>query len=319
MVDSMSPPQIQESLHQLTAFETSLLVFCGIYFLEYILHLRFDWSLFKGPGAPRHGLSRVDVALVTRWTYLIDRLLLLAFSVAGVTLMISDQRDCQALAQLLGFAGLSSLVCGWILLSIRVCVIWNWDKRVAVLLILMILASIALAIRCVVELSAAYNHVFHACIIDRVPGLLTLTVSLLAGESVVLLGLFVGLQSKWRGARQFRMWNVLWTQGLLHFAFCLAMRIPLVVLLARTTSPIAELIVLTPTFVMGPIGAMHMFRYLQTSVRGDRSPQFGTRDLPMRANIQLARQGEAGSKQALTRHVDANEEVRLSGFAVCRQ
>ena len=124
--------------------------------------------------------------------------------------------------------------------------IWNWDKRIAAVLVSIILTNLALALRserlplqesqCLLasrcctawgkrrfdleppqiemnpQTGSVYEHLTFSCTLSPIPGILPLSVSLIAGESTIIALLFVGLQNKWRGARQFRLWHILWAQ-----------------------------------------------------------------------------------------------------------
>ncbi|KZV71912.1 hypothetical protein PENSPDRAFT_377369 [Peniophora sp. CONT] len=239
-------------------------IFSGIYFHELVAHLPFDWRLLMRPDS-----QRTTAAQIAKWTYLMCRLLLVVFAVCSTTGSFPDHPDCRALYKLLSGTGFLAIICSSTLLSIRVAAIWKWDRRVVTLVTLNCLATLACAVYLIVTVDSTYNEDVRNCALSGVHNDLYPSIAVLIGDCVLLTLLLVGLRRNWSGARQFHMWHVLWTQGLLYLFLATLVEVPLVGLLIVNLNSVMNTILVPPEVIILGIGATRMFRSLNMKVRGE--------------------------------------------------
>ncbi|KZV71911.1 hypothetical protein PENSPDRAFT_377296 [Peniophora sp. CONT] len=253
-------------LHELTALQNMTALFSGIYFHELISHLPFDWRLLVLSNGPR-----TTTAQIAKWTYFVCRVLLVIFGVCAAIASFPNRPDCHALYKLLSGTGFLGVICSSSLLSIRVGAIWKWDKRVVVLVTLNCLATLACAIYLIVTIDSTYDAEIHNCTLTSVHNDLYPAVAVLIGDCTLLALLLVGLRRNWSGARQFRMWHTLWSQGMLYLFLATLVEVPLVGLLIVNLNPVMNTIFVPPEVIILGVGATRMFRSLNTKGPGHNS------------------------------------------------
>ncbi|KZV72378.1 hypothetical protein PENSPDRAFT_718576 [Peniophora sp. CONT] len=99
-------------------------------------------------------------------------------------------------------------------------VLWTWDARVTTLGAVLFLAVLGTDIRITVTISSSYDPVFKFCSLDEehsnIPNTLALLICL----------------CRWhrprKGVRAFRLWSVLWNQGILYLTLASLTEIPAV-------------------------------------------------------------------------------------------
>ncbi|VDB98212.1 unnamed protein product [Peniophora sp. CBMAI 1063] len=97
--------------------------------------------------------------------------------------------------------------------------------------------------------------------------------------------LLVGLRVHWREAREHRLWNDLWNQGLLYLLAAALIDIPVVVLVILDVDPIATALSLQLLIIIMPVCTTRMFRFLNKAVRGENeeTDRFTGKPLPNRS------------------------------------
>ncbi|VDC06037.1 unnamed protein product [Peniophora sp. CBMAI 1063] len=251
-------------LHELTALQNMTALFGGIYFHELVAHLSFDWRLIR-----RHDGRGTTTAHIAKWTYLLCRALLVIFAVCAVTGSFPGHPDCRAVYKLLSASGFIGIICSSSLLGIRVGAIWKWDKRVMALVTANCLGALGCAIFLVIKVDSTYEAQLNNCALTSVHDDLYPSVAVLIGDCTLLALLLVGLRRNWGGAREFRMWHILWTQGLLYLLLATIVEVPLVALLIVNLNPVMNTILIPPEVIILGIGATRMYRSLNRTVRGD--------------------------------------------------
>ncbi|KZV66288.1 hypothetical protein PENSPDRAFT_655000 [Peniophora sp. CONT] len=84
----------------------------------------------------------------------------------------------------------------------------------------------------------------------------------------------MGLQINWRDARRYRMWHMLWTQGMIYLMIAALAEVPNVTLLILDINPVLNTILGSPETITLALCATRMFRSLNTAVRGGPSEIF---------------------------------------------
>ncbi|VDB94035.1 unnamed protein product [Peniophora sp. CBMAI 1063] len=249
--------------NQLVTLQNTALLFTGLWLQEFIVHLRHDWRLVKRPHA-----GRPVVARLAKWTYLACRIFCLIHCVCVSVITFPVFSDCHVLIKVLTASGFFDIICASTLLSIRVAAVWSWNKRVVSLLVVVALVTLALSIYLMVKIDSSYDPATLACVLTGLEDALAPSVAMLAGDCIILSLLLVGLQRNWGDARKFRVWHILWTQGLIYLLFAAVFEIPFVALLALDINPILNAMFVTPESVVLAVCATRMFRSLNASVGG---------------------------------------------------
>ncbi|VDB94443.1 unnamed protein product [Peniophora sp. CBMAI 1063] len=251
-------------LREITALQNLGFLFTGIYWHEFVLHGHFDWKLLN-----RSEKDRAPAARIAKWSYLLCRLLLIVYS-AGITVLSSrEQVECHFLLKLLTSTGFLGVICSSLLLSIRVAAVWAWNKGILALLGTILCAMLGSAIFFTVKADSTYSSDLEICALSGVHNDYYPSIITTCGDGTILIFLLLGLQRNWRDAKTYRMWNVLWSQGLIYLVLAVAVDVPLVVLLSLNLNAIINSIVVIPQIIILGIGATRMFRSLNTAVRGE--------------------------------------------------
>ncbi|VDB94069.1 unnamed protein product [Peniophora sp. CBMAI 1063] len=270
----MSDPGLFASLHQLLSVQNLSLVCAGIYFQDLIAHLDFDWDLLRRPEK-----DRAPAARIAKWTYLACRFLLIIAELCQILLTFLSQADCGAMIKLQTISSFLSISCCSSLLSIRVAAVWRWDKRIIAVLTAVLLALLGFLIYlCVGELTFnTHGASIDGCTFgDVVHVNLPPSIGILVCDCTICTLLLAGLQFKWRDARDFRMWRILWSQGLLYLFLATAVEVPALVLLILNLSDAMDGMLVTVEVLVLGIGATRMFRSLNATVREDEDAEHFT-------------------------------------------
>ncbi|KZV60097.1 hypothetical protein PENSPDRAFT_694569 [Peniophora sp. CONT] len=235
-------------LHQLIALQSTTLISAGLFFHEFVAHLQYDWELFKRPEGGRPIMARL-----AKWSYLACRTLTALYSVCIHAFTFPEQPNCHC--ELANIALVNAAV-------------WAWDKRIISLLALNVLAFISCTLYDIVVVKWSYDSAIHYCALKGVHMGLAPSMALFVGDCVTLALLLVGLVH-WRDARQFRMWQILWAQGIIYLVIAALIEIPSVVLLIKNIDPTLDAIFFTPEVVFLPVCATRMFRFLNMAVRSE--------------------------------------------------
>ncbi|VDB98203.1 unnamed protein product [Peniophora sp. CBMAI 1063] len=250
---------------QLATLQNTSLICAGLWFQEFITHLRYDWGLLtrqtKGP--------RPLKARVALWAYLGCRILCLIQCVCVAIISFPGVSDCHVLIKVLTASGFFAVICASTLLSLRVAAVWSWDRRVVTLLITVTLVTLATSMYLMVKIDASFDPVIQSCALNgSIDDALAPSVAVLAGDCIILALLLIGLRAKWSEARQFKLWQVLWSQGLIYLLVAALFEIPFVALLASNINPLLDAMLVAPEAVILAICATRMFRSLNTRVGG---------------------------------------------------
>ncbi|VDC06032.1 unnamed protein product [Peniophora sp. CBMAI 1063] len=258
----MSASAALSLLHQLTSLQDLTVVFGGIYLHEFSANLSFDWRLVTRIH------TRSTLASVAKSVYLACRILMLIYSVCVVVITFPGHPRCHALLKLFTVTGWFSVLCSSLLMSIRVGAVWQWDKRVTIGLTLVWLATFASTIYSMSEIDSSYEAPILSCAFTGVHRGLIPAATLIISDCTILTLLLLGLQKRWKNARQYYTWNLLWTQGLLYLLLAMVLELP-TILLAMDIDSIMNTMMVTPAAIILTIAASRMYRSLHALAQGD--------------------------------------------------
>ncbi|KZV72385.1 hypothetical protein PENSPDRAFT_362117 [Peniophora sp. CONT] len=252
---------------QIAALEKTYLILCGIYLYDFLCSLPFDLSLLVGKdGLRRCSLSAKSVKAV----YLSCRYLVLASCIVHTYTNFRSAREpipCWTLLKLSTGTGFLGATCSSALIAIRVAVVWTWNTKVTALIALLLLAVLGTGIRIAASISSSYDPVLRICSLENERSNLANVIALIVCDSVLLVFLLVGLY-RWHqpksGIRAFRLWSILWGQGVLYLALASATEVPALVFLLLNLNPVMNTIFLGPEVVILALAATRFYRSLTT-------------------------------------------------------
>ncbi|VDB91463.1 unnamed protein product [Peniophora sp. CBMAI 1063] len=211
------------------------------------------------------------MAHIAKWTYLGCRISVLILALSIIAAALPGERSCLIVIKFLTVSDSLGVVAASTLLSIRVGAVWKWEKKVVAVIMTMWLTIFALVLYFSIEVGSVYDQTLQQCTFSALHRGIVPAIATLVGDLLLLALLFFGLQSKWRYARQFTLWQMLWNQGLLYLFLAAVIELPVVVMLSLDINAVLNSVLLTPeVFVLG-IGATRMYRSLNSTNRGGGS------------------------------------------------
>ncbi|VDC00891.1 unnamed protein product [Peniophora sp. CBMAI 1063] len=226
-------------------FEIISLLFDGMYLLEMISFMNFDWALLT---RNKHGGRTSLLGKSVKATYLLCRYCSLISCVAELYSFFNVSRgslSCEVLFRIVTGTAILAATFSSALIAIRAVVVWVYDVRLTSLIVLVLLAVLAINIRTYVILSSSYDPINMLCALDHMHVNLPNVIALLSCDSIILAALFAGLY-RWHepgyGEGSFSLWSLLWRQGVLYLALASTLEIPALVFLAlnrdcKSTTP----------------------------------------------------------------------------------
>ncbi|VDC00885.1 unnamed protein product [Peniophora sp. CBMAI 1063] len=246
-------------------FEVTSLIFNGIYLYDFLCFMPFDWSLVL---RQKEGQGSSLLAKSVKAIYLCCRCLLLLSSVTEVFILFRASHGslpCQVLMRLTTGTACLAATFSSALIGVRAMVVWSWDARVATLIVLILVLGAATNIRIFLVLSSSYNPILKICDMELMYTNLPNILALLVCDYTILICLLTGLY-RWhtpgRGVRAFRLWSVLWSQGVIYLTLASVLEIPAVVLLFFNLNPVMDTMLLRPMVIILVIVTTHFYRSL---------------------------------------------------------
>ncbi|VDB84996.1 unnamed protein product [Peniophora sp. CBMAI 1063] len=263
--------------------EAMSLVVIGIYIHELIYSMSFDMGLFSR----REEEERSLMAKCVKAGYLSCRYCALISAIAELYVVFRAGRGslaCGALMKLSavqcfhlhaevptshtilyqGAAAISSTCCS-ALIAVRAAAVWAWDTRIVTLVAISCLAAFGTDLHISFSLSSSYDTEHGFCTLigehSNLPNMFTL----LLCDTVLLACLLTGLY-RWhqptKGAHGFRLWSVLWNQGVLYLALASVTEVPALVFLFLNLNPAMNVIFTRPLTVILVLAATRFHRSL---------------------------------------------------------
>ncbi|VDB93406.1 unnamed protein product [Peniophora sp. CBMAI 1063] len=289
------------------ALDNLLSVVFGVYIYELVRPLRFDWNLFAGGDAKRSRL-----AIGVKGLYIVCRCSILVECIASLVLLkfsIRSTTHCFFVERVVYSTALATIASATLLLSVRVGVIWTWDRRLICAFIPIYLAIIALGVRAVVLIGREHGpDAFGVgCTMlghedYNTPPLVAFFVL----DVALLILLLIGLR-RWSDAGAFSLWRVLWNQGLLYLMIIVSIEAPLTTFLFLSNK--AWVSFYLPFTPMLPIGATRLYRSLtQFAGKGSNRPAYeSTFTVPQAPRLQALDAPETATKVYIIERSERDE------------
>jgi len=284
----------------------------GCYCLEWLLSLKFEWSVLT-----RRRPFRLPMLLYfyTKWSVLIAFIgMLIAFNVASPI-------NCQALYSSNQYFGNTGIAASSTLLMLRTFAIWNQTKLVVIPLALLALGQWGIAFFALTTVKAHYDDTVGACVVGGVSDLDLDIIYLYTMflDAVVLVMTTVGLLVT---PGRSNLWRLLLSDGILFFAISFfANTLPAVLLLVNL-NPVMNIIFSIPA--VGASAAMACRSFVRLSdyaqpVEGSRSNNSNVQWTSTRVNKPpgLATIGTWGKKvddPMMTVNVTTTQQINLDEY-----
>jgi len=228
-------------------------VLAGICIWEFTTTLAFKYRLLRN--SKRRSRSYV------KWIYLACQCTLLGSSInflLGASIM--SKINCKIWVKYSSAESYLVTIFSTSLIGFRVIAIWDRNVLAIALTILASLAQLATGIFAVVTVDSQRIAPGVCTILHERADVASLTATF-TFDVILLICMFAGLHRN-RVASRYKLWQVLWNQGLIWVAFAVAIEVPSVAIIYLDIDVPMDLIFLAPMSVFLAIGAMRLYRSL---------------------------------------------------------
>ncbi|KAN0139364.1 hypothetical protein V8E53_002865 [Lactarius tabidus] len=237
----------------------------GVKVCYFVSNLDFDWTLLR---------SRPT----KKWpslVYLASRFTSIACVVSFlIGLNITSRVNCQAWISTAFVFPLLELELALVLIVIRVIAIWECSNAIISLTTAALSAHSGVSLYLLTGIHSFYDPGpnYRGCVVyaPRMR-LLLMSITTIMLYAFLLVSMLVGLLRS-RGARSFRLWNVLNKQGWIWFALAVVAEVPTLMLVLLNINPSYNLLLQIPRVVIASIGTTYMFRVIaryKSNARGE--------------------------------------------------
>ncbi|VDC02019.1 unnamed protein product [Peniophora sp. CBMAI 1063] len=250
-------PQLLDA--QSVAFQRMTLVFIGICLYDFASSIPFDWKLVASTEVQRSLLGRS-----VKWVYLICRYCSIATCAEFAALVCARGNiHCTALIKMINSTARIGVICGTTLLFVRVCAIWEWNKKIVGLYIAACLANLALSVRSTIDVQSHLEDrpTGPICSISAAELDAWSTFLSVVSDIVLLLLLFAGLW-RWSGLRGARIFQLIRDQGLVSLTVAIGLQIPMATLLFLNYNEYMNMYFTTLNSMLIPMVTTYCYRSL---------------------------------------------------------
>ncbi|KAF9512157.1 hypothetical protein BS47DRAFT_1095862 [Hydnum rufescens UP504] len=248
---------VEEQQHDIQAFARVCLVFLGVYAWEFLITLDSDFQILCGKRKFRPA----------QLVYFACRYSLLGFLIGlNVAMEISSPIDCTALYRWNDFTMGGTLGFSSMLLMMRSLVVWEFDKRVLVPLVVLSLGQWAIIFRNIISTHASFNELAGTCAVDAMfRNWMTLEfIITMVVDFVILLVTVVGILLRLKMKSNVR--ELILNDGIMYFCCAfLANLVPVVIMLLKL-NPIMDFMGLPVATTVCGIASTRSVRHL-TGIR----------------------------------------------------
>ncbi|VDB84998.1 unnamed protein product [Peniophora sp. CBMAI 1063] len=243
------------------------IIFNGIYLHEFVCFVAYDWKLLTRKGASEHTSLLIKSVKVT---YLCCRYLALISAVTELYMyfrLYQGYLPCEVLMTMSTGIGALATTCSSALIAIRALTLWRWNARITALIGIAFLALLGTDIQSTVLVRSTYEPAFSLCSTEHANHSLPNLLSLLICDVVVLTCLLTGLR-RWHDPRKkwgaFRLWTILWNQGVIYLVLASATEVPAVVFLLLRLNSVMNSMFTTPLVVILVVATTRFYRSLHS-------------------------------------------------------
>ncbi|KAI0308805.1 hypothetical protein OF83DRAFT_167021 [Amylostereum chailletii] len=198
----------------------------------------------------------------TPWMYIMCRIFGLGAMITIITgFDLQVEINCRAWLVFVYFFVYGATFLASSLIGIRVVAVWNRNIFVIVFVAMTLLAFAGTFLHGLIVARAEWSDAAGTCAVGATTQNLPNTIAGLVVDTTLLGMMLVGLL-RWREARNYGVWQVLWKQGLLWVLLATIAEVPTVVFISLNLNDPMNLMMLTPEFMILLIGSTRMYRGL---------------------------------------------------------
>jgi len=232
----------------------------GLYIWEFFTSLYYEWRVIRGHQPYRW----------TIWIYSLTRIATLITVILNMIAMdVVSQPNCQALATFGFIFAYFSFACSSLLIVLRIIAIWNRNKVVLALVIIVWGIDVSLLVHGIIKIRSAWDPAQDSCGMPNVKSNIATIISMFITDifllSVMLVGLF---RMGRRGTGVFslgRLGHLLWKQGVIWLSIAVVAEIPPLVFVCLDLNDAFNMIFMMPSLITMSIAATRMYRCLADS------------------------------------------------------
>jgi len=224
----------------------------GLYVWEFFTTLEYEWKVFRGRLPYRQ----------TIWIYSLARVGgLLSVSLRFVLMDNRTPINCQVVFSFMIALAYLSMSASSLLIVLRIIAIWNRNRVVITVSIIVWVTNAAFLIQGAARLRAAWEPVRSACVSLQTEDSILSLLNLLVTDLALLLIMLVGLL-RLRHGHALGLTQLLWKQGVLWLLLATMAEVPPVVFIALNLNGPFNLMFQPPTWITMSIAATRMHRSL---------------------------------------------------------
>jgi len=225
----------------------------GLYIWEFITHLDYEWSVFRGHRPYRW----------TIWIYSATRLAtLMAVIIDFVILDMTTPTNCQVWTTFQFTFGYMTYSLSSFLIILRIIAIWNNNKVIVAFSVAIWATTAAFFIQGTTKIRSEWVPLgpIFSCSPPNVKSNRLMIVAMLVNDIILLLIMLLGLFRLRRG--RFDLGRLLWRQGVIYLFIATAVEVPPVVFIFLDLNDAFNLMFLMPSLVTMSIVATRIYRSL---------------------------------------------------------
>ncbi|KAI0281012.1 hypothetical protein BGY98DRAFT_270618 [Russula aff. rugulosa BPL654] len=241
------------------------LIVCGIYIWEFVSTLNYEWSIIRGYERYRW----------TIWIYSAARLsCLTTVFLTLVDFSLTTEINCQAwlvFGWVIVTLGCYSL--GSILIILRIFAIWEWNKVVMAITIVILVSNISFQLSGVVSTRAVWVPATRSCLNSHFTNVKGIALCALVTDFSLLLIMLAGLlRLRHRDGAFHHLAYILWKQGVMWLVIATAAQVPQVLTLFLNVNVAYKELFSIPAIITIVIAGTRMYRALTYSYYGSTPP-----------------------------------------------
>ncbi|KAH9988675.1 hypothetical protein BJV77DRAFT_729065 [Russula vinacea] len=224
----------------------------GLYIWEYVTNLDFEYDVIRGRRPYRW----------TIWIYVLARFAtLMAIVLNFIDFNVGGPVNCQALITLETGFGYLGLVTASLLVILRIIAIWERNKFVKTVAIIVWLVNVIAVIQGVARLRATWIPLMQTCVVINSEEIKPNIIITLITDVFLLVTVLVGLLLS-DGSRSFGLGRLIWKQGVLWLLIAAATGVPPTVFISLNLDIPFNLMFQLPSVITMTIAATRTYRSL---------------------------------------------------------
>ncbi|VDB93392.1 unnamed protein product [Peniophora sp. CBMAI 1063] len=240
------------------------LILVGVCIHEFLASIAFDLRLVTKLD------SRPLLVRAVKWVYICCRYCNLATCLGLVFLFGSHGvSHCSVVVRVTTSSCTAAVLCGSVLLFIRVGVIWKWDVRIKAVFALLFFGIAAVLLYTLVSVHSTFDATpgltGSACDLSDIKSDLPYLCAFLALDASLLFFYFWGLWRR-RYESSSALWDTLRRQSFVYLAVAVVLEIPALVFVALDYNEFVILIFMVPYICMLPIATARLYRSLTSFI-----------------------------------------------------